>query len=303
MKSVSLRNRPVETTVPASIEEALATPWPVSSTTERWELLATLAAADLGIARAVEPHLDALGIFAEAGLDAPSGSWGVFAAEGSPEPLRLENGTLSGVKPWCSLASQLDHALVTAEGALYAVDLSHTGITVDDGAWMARGLSEIPSGPVRFDRVPATPVGAHGWYLSRPGFARGGVGVAACWFGGAVGIARTVFAAAVAQSNPFLLMHLGAIDEQLFAARLALADAAHVDVDRVDAARVRTTVAGACEAVIHRAGHALGPAPLALDAAHTKRVADLTLYVRQHHAEKDLASLGEKLAATGVAPW
>ena len=65
---------------------------------------------------------------------------------------------------------------------------------------------------------------------------------------------------------------------------------------------MRATVARACEETLARAGHALGPAPLALDAAHAKRVADLQLYVRQHHAERDLASLGETLAA-GPAPW
>jgi len=65
---------------------------------------------------------------------------------------------------------------------------------------------------------------------------------------------------------------------------------------------VRATVARACEDVLERAGHALGPAPLALDAAHAKRVADLQLYVRQHHAERDLASLGETIAAR-TRPW
>ena len=69
------------------------------------------------------------------------------------------------------------------------------------------------------------------------------------------------------------------------------------------AKRVRATVARACEEIVSRAGHALGPAPLALDAAHAKRVADLQLYVRQHHAERDQESLGEALARSTVAPW
>ncbi|KZX22513.1 hypothetical protein ACH61_00279 [Rathayibacter tanaceti] len=50
-----------------------------------------------------------------------------------------------------------------------------------------------------------------------------------------------------------------------------------------------------------RAGRALGPAPLALDAEHSKRVADLTLYVRQHHAERDDAALGRAVLASGAA--
>ncbi len=304
---ISLSGSPTDeaTTVPGSVAEALADPPALpSSARELWELLATLAAHDLGAARAIEPHLDAMGILQQAGLDIQPGSWGVFAAEGGDDPLLVSEGQLSGTKPWCSLAGQLDHALVTAhlpggERALYAVDLHDAGVQVLDGTWKARGLVEIPSGPVRFRDVPATPVGAPGWYLERPGFAWGGVAVAACWYGGAVGIARAVIAA---KPNPYLLMHLGALDLALGSARRALLEASDLQGDpRVTAKRVRGTVARACEEVIWRAGHALGPAPLALDEQHAKRVADLQLYLRQHHAEKDDASLGEALI--GSTPW
>jgi hypothetical protein len=284
-------------------------------TADLWETLATLAAADLGAARVVEPHLDALAILGQVGEPVPDGVWGVFAAEGGEDPLtasRADGVTLTGTKPWCSLANCLDGALVTAASAdgtrgLYAVSLHDPGVEVIPGAWHARGLSELPSGPVRFSNVAAAPVGTPGWYLSRPGFEWGGMGVAACWFGGAVGIARTVHAAAVERPSPFLLMHLGAIDRGLQDARRALAEAAvrveaRAGGDRVLAKRVRATVASVAEDVILRAGHALGPAPLALDAEHAKRVADLTLYVRQHHAERDLESLGAALV-DGVAPW
>ncbi|MDO8338558.1 MAG: acyl-CoA dehydrogenase [Microcella sp.] len=293
---------------------------------DRWEALATLAAVDLGAARVVEPHLDALGILAEAAATDDAGPhdpdraavWGVFAAEGGDEPLRArpvgDGWRLDGVKPWCSLAGILDRALVTAHvddagtRRLFAVDLRAPGVAVDEGAWAARGLSEIPSGPVRFTEVAAEPVGADGWYLQRPGFAIGGMGVAACWFGGAVGLARTLHAALVERSDPHALAHLGAIDEQLEAARLVFADAARrapgADraTARILAKRVRATVARTCDDVLARTARALGPAPLALDAEHAKRVADLQLYVRQHHAERDLASLGEALTAS-EAPW
>ena len=42
-------------------------------------------------------------------------------------------------------------------------------------------------------------------------------------------------------------------------------------------------------------GRALGAGPLAHDAEHAQRVADLSVYVRQHHGERDLAGLGELL--------
>lgn len=291
------------------------------STRDLWEALATLASHDLGVARAVEPHLDAVAIVRQAGLDdlAHGATWGVFAAEGGNDPLTaspVDGGwSLTGTKPWCSLADRLDRALVTArigdgERGLFAVDLQADGVTPQAGAWHARGLSEIPSGPVVFRNVAATTVGEPGWYLSRPGFAWGGIGVAACWFGGAVGLGRSLFAHLAESPDPIAAMHLGAVDEQLQSARRALAEAATLvdeapdDVDgSVLAKRVRSTVAAACESVLAHVAHALGPAPLALDDEHAKRVADLELYVRQHHAEKDLASLGSALARSGKAPW
>jgi len=42
---------------------------------------------------------------------------------------------------------------------------------------------------------------------------------------------------------------------------------------------------------------------LALDERHARRVADLQLYVRQHHAERDDASLGRLLAGGDGPPW
>jgi alkylation response protein AidB-like acyl-CoA dehydrogenase len=297
-------------------------------TAERWTLLATLAAADLTIARVVEAHLDAVAILAEArqaGVS-PAGparleraTWGVFAAEGPGARLvaHQEGGSwvLDGTKPWCSLAGRLSHALVTAHvddgRRLFAVALDDSGVRVEPRAWHARGLVDVPSGPVRFDSVRAWPVGETGWYLRRPGFAHGGVGVAACWFGGAVAVARSMAEAASRRPpDQLATWHLGMVDLALQGCRTAFADAApRVDRGEADGAvgevlalRVRSAVAEAAEQVLTHAGHALGPAPLALDETHARRVADLTLYLRQHHAERDVARLGELLVASGK-PW
>ena len=312
--------------VPRSVDDALRAEWPdhlqpgAGSTRELWELLATLGAVDLGVARAVEPHLDARAILAQAGVPDHDGrSWGVFAAEGPQVRLDAVEGgdgwRLNGTKPWCSLAGVLDAALVTAHladggRALFAVDLHEPGVRLLDQVWASRGLTEIPSTAVAFDEVAATPVGAPGWYLERPGFWWGGIGVAACWFGGAVGIGRRVHAEAARRDDPLLAMHLGAVDRALEDARRALAEAAAlVDAHDLDAAqgrllakRVRATVAGVCEDVLGRAAHALGPAPLALEPEHAKRVADLQVYVRQQHAERDDVSLGQALASA-APPW
>ncbi|MFM9275371.1 acyl-CoA/acyl-ACP dehydrogenase [Pseudarthrobacter sp. NKDBFgelt] len=315
-----------------------------------WELLATVAALDVAAARVFEPHLDALAILAQAGHDPAraSGAWGVFAAEGAGMRLAAEsNGSgvlLSGAKPWCSLAQVLDHAVVTAHTddggrAAFAVDLRHAGVTCEEPEWVARGLQEIPSGTVRFDRVPAEPLQGTNWYFSRPGFAWGGMGVAACWLGGAVGIARdyrdSLRAGRLSGREPdqVALASLGELDRTLTSALQYLAGTAEgidrqgqasteqVSTEQVpadqgppqqwnpgrvtpwsDALRVRATCAAAVERVMSVVGSNRGPGPLAFDRTYAKRMADLALYVRQHHGMRDDAQLGS-LTLKGDAPW
>ena len=45
----------------------------------------------------------------------------------------------------------------------------------------------------------------------------------------------------------------------------------------------------------------MGPAPLAMDATHAKRIADLQLYIRQHHAEKDDALARHRAGGGGCS--
>ena len=297
--------------------------------TDTWALLsalATLGSVDLTTARVVEPHWDALAILAQGAATPPQGStWGVYAA--APPGTRLEarrgeDGAwrLSGTKPWCSLADRVSHALVTADvvaevdvvdqsqpqpPGLFAVDLRRPGVSVDPGAWTPRGLQDVVTSTVTFDDVPATAVGEPGWYLDRPGFAWGGIGVAAVWFGGTAAVAGLLWdAARTRPPDQVALMHLGACDVILHATLLALREAAGaIDSGRADgapgrllASRVRAQAAACAEQVLSTVGHALGPGPLAMDAEHATRVADLTLYIRQHHAERDLAALGRLVA-------
>ena len=42
---------------------------------------------------------------------------------------------------------------------------------------------------------------------------------------------------------------------------------------------------------------------LAFDAEHARRVADLELYLRQWHAERDQAALGRELMRAGTPTW
>jgi hypothetical protein len=283
-------------------------------TAQRWAVLAGVAEANLTAARVLEAHSDALAILAEAGAPVPEGTWGVFAAEAPGHRLEARESaghvTLTGVKPWCSLGAELDAALVTAhvgdDRQLFRVSMRDPSVTADPAdTWVARGLRTVTSAPVRFDGTPAEPVGPPGWYLTRPGFAWGGMGVAACWHGGARGLAHTLMRQSAGRTGDLAGLHVGIVDVALHASEAVLGNAAAViDAGQADGRagqvlglRVRAVVAATVERVIRQVGHALGPAPLAFDEDHARRVADLQLYVRQHHAERDLARLGAAVLA------
>ena len=295
-------------------------PFPGSGKTrERWAALAALAEKDLSLARLGEGHADALAILAELdGPEPPPGTrWGVWAAS-PPGPglhaVRTEAGwQLSGTKRYCSGARSCTHALVTAGAAdgtrLFAVGTEALAPVPD--TWPATGMAGSDTLDVAFAGTAAAPVGPPGAYAGRPGFAHGGVGVAACWYGGARGVARALRAAAASRDvGPHALAHLGAVDIALHVARSALDEAAgEIDADpadlkdcgRIRALRVRALVEDVASQVMSRVGRALGAGPLCHDGAHSRRVADLTVYLRQHHAERDLAELGLIVAQRGTA--
>ncbi|CAN5138699.1 acyl-CoA dehydrogenase family protein [soil metagenome] len=271
------------------------------ATAQRWRGLAALAEEDIVAGRIAEAHLDAVAILTELGAKPPLPEelWGVWAAEPPDAVLTVTDGqTLNGVKAWCSGADLCTHALVTAcrpggERGLYAVDLS--AATSLPSTWANVGMAESDTRAVQFDDVPAVAVGEPGEYLSRAGFWHGAIGVAACWLGGARAVAKPLYENA---KDEHALAHLGAVDAALAAADATLETAAaQIDADPSGSAerlarRARAVVEHAVDEALVRTGRALGPGPLAMDAAHAQRVADLTVYVRQSHAEKDLAALG-----------
>ena len=282
-------------------------------TADRWAALAAAARDDIVVGRLLEAHADADAILAEvAGTRVVPGQWwGVWAAE-PPSPVVTAERTsagwvLVGTKAWCSGAGLCTHALVTArvddQRPMFAVHLAHPGVSVDLSGWAAAGMSRSATGSVTFERVPADPVGEPSAYLGRPGFWHGGAGVAACWLGGAEKVADTL-----RRAGPRLddhgAAHLGAVDAALAAARWSLRSAA-AEVDErpedVDRAKVRThrlraTVEAAASQTLDHVGRALGATPLATDPSHTQAVSDLLVYLRQSHAERDLAALGRLVA-------
>ncbi|MFT4070073.1 acyl-CoA dehydrogenase [Paraburkholderia sp.] len=287
----------------------------------RWRALADVAACDLGLVKLFEGHTDALAILAE--LDGPpppeASRWGVWAAEAPDACVRAADAgvrrsgdaaaqlRLTGTKAWCSGARALSHALVTAwlddEPVLAAVALNQASISIDTSKWQAVGMQATASADVTFDATPATLVGAPHAYVRRPGFWQGGAGIAACWYGAAARIGRTLRDACARRADAHRLAHLGATDVALEAAAAVLREtAAWIDaypsVDaQVVALRARLVVETAASTVIEHATRALGAGPLCRDARFARALADLPVFLRQSHAERDLAALGERLAA------
>ena len=293
---------------------ALRLPQPgAGQTWHRWSLLAAAAEGDLSAARILEAHSDALAILAEAGesdADDAAGTWGVFAAEAPDQRLdaRVDGPMvrLSGTKPWCSLGGVLDHALVTAHvgdaRCLYAVDLRQPSVRADPPqVWVARGLANITSGPRALRR-----------------HARAGGRVA--------GVVPRTERIRMGRDRRRRLLVRRARSRCPRSSPMRPANAAVSCRNCTSGRSTRsftpprqpcgrppsrstpvppmgpTAHCSRCACVLsspappsrcsRQVGHALGPAPLAFDAEHARRVADLTLYVRQHHAERDLAALG-----------
>jgi hypothetical protein len=312
-------------------------------TLARWRALAAVAEHDLSLAKLYEGHTDALAILSEipscagahhAGPEkvqrAPRGKdavWGVWASEApggrvtiQPEPQTTDGAVrLQGVKLWCSGAKTGNHALLTVwypDGQapqLAWLALAQPGVQVVEDQWKAVGMQASASLQVRLDGATAHLVGEPGQYLSRPGFWQGGAGVAACWYGGTTTLAKTLFRA-VAQSpdasrNPFRLAATGRVAVKMRGMALLLQDAArwideHPQADASEVARrVRLAAAQCATDVLEDVAGALGATPFCTDAAFARAAADLPVFIRQSHGDRDYAALGQQLISQGEDPW
>ncbi len=265
-------------------------------------------------ARIAEAHVDAVAILHELGGKPPESGqlWGVWATESPDAILNATNinggaSVLNGTKVWCSGAGFCTHALVTARlhdgrRGLFAVKVTEPAVKALPTTWWNVGMAGSDTRAVQFHNAHAVSVGDPDGYVNRPGFWHGAIGVAACWLGGARRVAEPLYRSAKSQSaDAYSLAHLGAVDAALAAGDAILAAAAtRIDADPFDrsgaaqllARRARTVVEHAADEAITRTGRALGPGPLCQDGRHAQRVADLTIYIRQSHAERDLAELG-----------
>lgn len=292
------------------------------NTLERWQTLSRVAGCDLVLAKLYEGHTDALAILAECGAGhlSSDGIWGVWAAE--PPDARAvitarDGGRvcLGGKKAWCSGALQIDQALITAwdesgQPQLVAIRLADPTLGLNIEHWQAVGMASTASVEVEFNDTPGVLVGAAGQYLSRPGFWHGGAGIAACWYGAAEALAEYLREhCRKPKPDPHADAHLGAVDAALCGARAALRECA-AWIDRNPSAdaslivqRVRAQVEHAVEHVMRHVGRALGATPFCRNAHFARLSADLPVFIRQSHAERDLAALGAQTAQLSSGAW
>jgi alkylation response protein AidB-like acyl-CoA dehydrogenase len=298
-----------------SIGSTLALPGS-GDTWRRFAVLAEEASIDLSLGRLCEGHADALAIIAESGsVPAPGASYGVWASRSMSTNTfaqRVRGGwSLSGSKEFCSGARMLDRALVTAssdEGyLLFDIDVVEQVTSVNEESWPAIGMAASQSETLEFGG-PAIPesamVGAPEFYVQRPGFWFGAAGVAACWFGGAVGLVNGLMKWMQDDPSDSVLVELGGAVSDLEAMRYALQAAARdFDKDPNDrrqrakfrALVTRRVVHDAAQSVLERAASAGGARPLCHDSQQARRAADLYVYLSQHHGNADAKELGGML--------
>ena len=289
--------------IPHPASSAVNTNPPISGTLIRWQILAYVAGIDLTIAKWFESHLDALSILHEVGYDkADQGLWAVWAAEGNP--IGYEQGKVSGTKAWCSGANMVDHGLITYRNAndqaqLLVVDMSQSGIEIDNEEWQAVGMQATDTATLQFHEVSAIQVGRANEYLDRVGFWHGAAGVAACWYGATSYLANYLISAYQQKPNDYKAMYLGqistalAVTQQYFHYVADLIDSQPQLSHELAIRQLRSQVEKVARQVMDMVGQALGAAPFCRHAHFARLSADLPVFIRQSHGAFDLQKIGE----------
>jgi alkylation response protein AidB-like acyl-CoA dehydrogenase len=289
----------------------LELPFPAKgSTAERHRALLQFGRMELSVARLAEAHTDAIAILAEAGRSGLANAlYGVWASDGPQSrivatALPDASWRISGVKQYCSGASLVDAALITAHAPagvlLFEVPLQRHGVIVLPSTWASPAFADTATMPVSFDDVVLPPealVGAANWYLTRPGFWHGAIGPAACWAGGAISLIDA--ALELNRKDAHSRAHLGALQALQWGLNAVLnesgreidSDPLNVETARLRALKVRHLIERWCTEVMDRFGRASGPQLLAFSDAVARQYGALTLYIRQCHGERDLEAI------------
>lgn len=288
--------------------------WAAMSWTALASGLAAIGRTDVVLAKLAESHIDALRILDQAGAAPGAGIYGVWASRSQASGVSAtpdgDSLHLGGTVRFASGAGLIDRVLVPvwlASGEHLLLDLDPTRWDIDTSQWRTGAMAGSRTHAVTVTgQVPRTrQIGPTSWYLNRPAFEPGGVGVAAVWVGAAARV-MDLLARARADAQPSDISHLrrGGMRRHLAAAGAALAvAAAHLDlllaVERPETARIsgivaeaRAVIGASVRAILVLARDLAGPAGLAFNADLGAAIADLDLYVRQQPGDADELRLG-----------
>ena len=287
--------------------------WATHSWSELIEDLLVLGRTDIPLSRLAEGHIDALRILTQArSRAAPDALYGVWASRSQRTGIRAQPVTgrglrLDGTLRFASGAGLLDRALVPVwldDRTHLLVDLAVDELPMDASVWCTSAMAASRSYELRLEGVlvaVTAQVGPPNFYLDRPGFFPGGVGVAACWAGGGARLMDLLCHRLTKPGQPQQL-RIGRIRTDL-AAAVAVVRAAGLSLDGLDpasdtnwhqlATEVRSAVADAVRRIVAETRLAAGPAGMALDEALSHAVLDLELYALQQNSDADAALLGD----------
>ena len=273
------------------------------------DVLVDVARVDLCLARLVEGHCDGLRILEQAGCRPRDGVYGVWASRSVGTGLSASqldaHWQVKGELRFASGVDLIDRALVPGwidEDTHVLLDAPADLGDADPHSWRTCGMDAARTFSIDVDAelLDADRVGEPNFYLERPGFVVGGLCVAAVWVGGAHHVLDVVSTSLRSfPSSPHQLRRLGVMEQAVWEASTVLrSTVARLDgLSREEAAReiaaTRTCVVQACEDVLDESSRVVGPAGMSRNARLARVVEDLSIYIRQHHLDSELASLGK----------
>ncbi|MCW2811370.1 MAG: hypothetical protein JWP61_1828, partial [Friedmanniella sp.] len=244
--------------------------------------------------------------------------YGIWASRSGATGVRVrpdgDDLVLDGVLRFASGAGVIDRSLVpvwTTDEHHLLVDLDVSALPVDAAGWQSGAMTVSRTHTVTLVdvRAPARAVvGPVDFYLDRPAFLPGGVGVAAVWAGGLARLVDTVLGW-LRRSTPVMDVRLGRLRTHLVLATAAarqaglrldglltpdgsLREPGGADLLAPVCTEARAAVAQTVRLALEDARAVAGAAGLAFDAALTHAVDDLGLYTAQQPADADAETLG-----------
>lgn len=290
------------------------TDWSALSWVDLMPRLAAFGRTDVVAAKLAESHIDAARILGQAEAPHHAGLYGVWAsrsrASGVSATLTEGAIAMTGTVRFASGAGIIDRVLLPvwlASGEHLLLDLDPAGWIIDDSQWRTTAMAASRSYAVTVSgSAPrGSQVGPPSWYLERPAFEPGGVGVAAVWVGAAARVVDLLDRSrSDARESETAQLRRGQIRRHLATAGATLAVAAtrlddafsreHPETDDIGGVvtEARAITGASVRAVLALVRDLAGPAGLAFDGELTAAVADLDLYVRQQPGDPDDLRLG-----------